>query len=133
MVQCRCRGDPNACRGELPAPTASPPPVTTPPPATGACTAAFRVVNAWQAGFQGEFTVTAGSTAINGWTVRWTNGTSQVVSQLWNGVYSAAGAASTVKNATWNGALSAAGSTTFGFLATGPGAPSTNAVSCTSP
>jgi chitin-binding protein len=114
-------------------PPTSQPPVTTPPPATGACTAAFRVVNAWQGGFQGEVTVTAGTAAINGWTVRWTNGTGQTVTQLWNGVHTASGATSTAKNAAWNGTVAANASTTFGFLAGGPGAPSVNAITCTSP
>jgi predicted carbohydrate-binding protein with CBM5 and CBM33 domain len=114
-------------------PPVSTPPVTTPPPANGACSAAFKVMNAWSGGFQGEFTVTAGAAAVNGWTVRWTNGTSQTVTQLWNGVHTASGATSTAKNASWNGTIAAGASTTFGFLASGPGQPSVNAITCTSP
>ncbi|MGC9669602.1 cellulose binding domain-containing protein [Planosporangium sp. 12N6] len=37
----------------------------------GACSATYRTVSSWTGGFQGEVTVTAGSSAINGWTVRW--------------------------------------------------------------
>jgi len=115
-------------------PPVTTPPATTPPPSNGACTATFRVVGTpWQGGFQGEFTVTAGTAAVNGWTVRWTNGTGQVVTQVWNGVHTAAAAASTVKNTNWNGTLAANASTTFGFLANGLGAPSINAITCTAP
>jgi predicted carbohydrate-binding protein with CBM5 and CBM33 domain len=114
-------------------PRTTPPVTTTPPAGNGACTASFKVVSSWSGAFQGEFTVTAGSSAVNGWTVGWTNGTQQSVTQLWGGVHTASGATSTVRNAAWNGNLAAGASTTFGFLASGPGAPSVNAITCTSP
>jgi cellulase/cellobiase CelA1 len=76
-------------------------------------------------------TVQAGSSAINGWTVRWTLASGQAISQLWNGALSTSGSAVTVKNLSYNGALAAGGSTTFGF--TGTGSPSTPAPTCTSP
>ncbi|MFF3601687.1 cellulose binding domain-containing protein [Kitasatospora indigofera] len=93
--------------------------------------ATYRTVNSWSGGFQGEVTVTAGTSAINGWTTNWTLAGGQSISQLWNGTLTTTGSATTVKNLAWNGALGASGSTTFGFLANG--SPSIPTVTCTSP
>lgn len=92
-------------------PSASPTPSN---PVTGACTAAVRVTNSWSGGYQGEVTVTAGSSAIKGWKVV-VNGTT--ITQSWNSTLSGT---STLTNASWNGSLAAAGSTTAGFIANGP-------------
>ncbi|WP_449288881.1 family 43 glycosylhydrolase [Micromonospora zhanjiangensis] len=111
-----------------PPPTTAPP--TTPPPA-GACSASYRTTSSWSGGFQGEVTVTAGSAAINGWTVRWTLGSGQSISQSWNATVTSSGSTVTARNVSYNGSLPAAGSATFGFLANG--SPSTPALTCTSP
>ncbi|ROT25881.1 lipase [Micromonospora sp. HM5-17] len=105
-------------------------PTTTPAPG-GACTATYRTTNSWPGGFQGEVTITAGSSAINGWTVRWTLGSGQTISQVWNGEVSITGSTVSVRNAPYNGSLPASGSTTFGFL--GGGSPSSPSLTCTSP
>jgi cellulase/cellobiase CelA1 len=76
-------------------------------------------------------TVRAGTSAINGWTARWTLANGQSISQLWNGTLSVSGTSVTVRNVSWNGSLGANASATFGFL--GNGSPSTPAVTCTSP
>jgi len=105
-------------------------PPTTPPPA-GACAAAYQTQNSWSGGFQGLVTVTTGSAAINGWSVKWTLGGGQSISQLWSGTLSTSGTAVTVTNSSYNGALAAGTSITFGFTATGT--PSTPTLTCTSP
>ena len=97
----------------------------------GACRATYRTINAWQGGFQGEVSVTAGGAPINGWTVRWTLAGGQSITQVWNGTLSASGSTATVRNVEYNASLPASGSTTFGFLANG--APSAPALTCTSP
>jgi hypothetical protein len=114
-------------------PTSTPPTSTPPssPPPVGACTATFRSVNSWPGGFQGEVTVKAGASAINGWTVTWTLASGQTITQLWSGTLSTSGSAVTVKNLSWNGALAASASTTFGFTANG--SPSTPTLACSSP
>ncbi|GAA1812755.1 hypothetical protein GCM10009682_37520 [Luedemannella flava] len=104
------------------------PPTT---PGTGACTASYRTTNSWSGGFQGEVTVTAGSAAVNGWTVRWTLGSGQTITQVWSGVLTTSGSTASVANASYNGSLAAAGSTTFGFLANGTA--TTPSLTCTSP
>jgi endo-1,4-beta-xylanase len=110
-------------------PTTAPP--TTPPPGNG-CTATYQLLNTWPGGFQVNVTVTAGSAAIQGWTVNLTLASGQTISSLWNGVNTGTSGAVTVRNASYNGTLAAGGSTNFGFTATGTGTSAPNALSCTS-
>ncbi|MEV4388498.1 cellulose binding domain-containing protein [Micromonospora sp. NPDC049580] len=110
-------------------PTTSAP--TTPPPSGAACTATYRTVNSWSGGFQGEVTVTAGTAAINGWTVRWTLNNGQSINQVWNGTLSTSGSTATVGNVSYNGSLAAGATTSFGFL--GSGNPAAASPTCTSP
>jgi cellulase/cellobiase CelA1 len=113
-------------------PPATTPPVTTSPPQAGACSATYRTVDSWPGGFQGGVTVRAGSSQINGWTVRWTLAGGQTITDLWSGAWSVSGTSVTVTNVSWNGSLDANAETTFGFL--GSGSPSTPATpTCTSP
>jgi beta-mannanase len=115
--------------------TPTTPPTTTPPPSTpppaGACSATYRTVSSGNGGFQGEVTVRAGTSAVNGWTTRWMLSTGQTITQLWNGTLSTTGSSVAVRDVGWNGSLGANSSTTFGFLANG--APSTPTLTCTSP
>ncbi|MEU7883800.1 cellulose binding domain-containing protein, partial [Microbispora bryophytorum] len=100
-----------------PTPPVSPSPGTSPQP--GGCGATMRTVNSWPGGFQSEVTVTAGSSAVNGWTVNWSWSGSPSITQVWGGLTSGSGASVSVRNESWNGTLSANGTTTFGFLANG--------------
>jgi alpha-L-fucosidase 2 len=119
-----------------PTPTLSVPPVSTPPssppsttppttapvssPAqTGGATATYTVTSSWSGGFQAEVTVTAGAAAVRGWTVSWTFGNGQTISQTWNSSFTQSGANVTVTSTAYNGTLPAGGSATFGFIATG--------------
>jgi beta-mannanase len=117
------------------APPTTAPPTTAPPttassPAT-ACAASFAAVGSWPGGFQGQVTVRAGSSRVNGWTTRWTLDSGQTISQLWNGTLTVTGSAVTVGNVSWNGALAPNAVTTFGFIASG--SPSAPTLTCTSP
>ncbi|MFC7707185.1 poly(ethylene terephthalate) hydrolase family protein [Micromonospora lupini] len=115
-------------------PTSAPPTTgapTTPPPSGAACTATYRTVNSWSGGFQGEITVTAGTAAINGWTVTWNLSNGQSISQAWNGTLRTSGSTATVRNVSYNGSLAPGGTTTFGFL--GSGTPANASPTCASP
>ncbi|KXK62318.1 spore coat protein CotH [Micromonospora rosaria] len=118
-------------------PVTTPPPTptptaTTPPPTGGAgCTATYAVTSQWTGGFQGEVRVTAGTSAINGWTVTWTFGAGQTITQVWNATVTSQGSTVTARNVTYNGTLAARASTTFGFLGSSSGAPSTPTLTCT--
>ena len=109
-------------------PSTSPSPSTTPPPTDGACGATYRTVNSWPGGYQGEVTVTAGTSAINGWTVEWNLSDGQAIGQVWDGTLSINGSTASVGNAPYNGSLQPSASTTFGFVA--DGTPSTPSLTC---
>ena len=102
---------------------------SSPPP--GACSAAYQAEGSWPGGFQGQVTVSAGASAISGWSVHWSLAGGQQITQVWNGTLSMSGSGVVVKNVSYNGALGAGASTTFGFLANGT--PSTPTLTCTSP
>ncbi|MGI5522544.1 cellulase family glycosylhydrolase [Micromonospora sp. CA-259024] len=108
----------------------TPPPTTTPPPA-GGCTATYTIANQWQGGFQGEVRVTAGATAITGWTTRWTFANGQSVTQSWNVTLTSSGNTVTARNADYNGRLAAGASASFGFLGGWTGTNAKPEVSCT--
>lgn len=118
--------------GSTPPPTTTAPPTTTPPPSGQGCTATYALIGEWTGGFQAEVRVTAGSQAINGWTVTWTYADGQTVSQAWNATVTSSGSTVTARNVSYNGSLGAGASTTFGFLGSWTGrntAPSS--LSCT--
>ncbi|HEU5158606.1 MAG TPA: cellulose binding domain-containing protein [Streptosporangiaceae bacterium] len=104
------------------------PPVTTPP--GPACTAAYRVINSWPGGFQGEVAVTAGPSSITGWQARWTFTGGQVIGQLWGGSFTQSGGAVTVSNMSYNGRLAPGGAASFGFTATQSGTNPVPSVTC---
>nr|WP_245577510.1 cellulose binding domain-containing protein [Actinoplanes globisporus] len=108
----------------------SPPPTSSPTGQPGACSAVYRITGQWQGGFQGEVTVTAGSTALTGWRVSWTFANGQTISQIWGGRNTASGSTQTVTNETWNGTVAAGASTTFGFLGSWNGTNSVPSASC---
>ncbi|BCJ76400.1 hypothetical protein CS0771_59440 [Catellatospora sp. IY07-71] len=120
---------PSSSPSSGPSPSPSSPAPSTPGPGTG-CSAAYRTTNSWPGGFQGEVIVTAGSSAIAGWTVQWTLSSGQTITQVWSGTLSASGSAVTIRNVSYNGSLAANASTTFGFLA--GGTPSAPTLTCTS-
>ncbi len=109
--------------------TSSAPPTasasTSPGTPTGTCTASFTTKDTWPDGYQGEVTVTAGSTKIRGWRVSWTPADDQTVRDVFNGTMTTDGSTVTVRNETWNGALAAGASTTFGFVIDGGASPPT--------
>ncbi|MBE1492670.1 cellulose-binding domain-containing protein [Plantactinospora soyae] len=74
--------------------------------------------NQWTGGFTAAVRVTAGDTAVNGWTVTWTYGGDQRITSSWNAEVSQSGTAVTARNIAWNGSLPAGGSTEFGVQGT---------------
>ncbi|WP_179201259.1 cellulase family glycosylhydrolase, partial [Streptomyces scabiei] len=64
---------------------------------TAACAIGYRVTGEWPGGFQGEVVIrNTGTSAVDGWTLRWTFPDSQRVSSLWGGTVAQSGAAVTV-------------------------------------
>ncbi|WP_431946295.1 glycosyl hydrolase family 95 catalytic domain-containing protein [Micromonospora marina] len=114
--------------GVTPSPTVTPTSSTTPSPAPttsspapSGARATYAITGSWSGGFQAEVTVTAGATAIRGWTVSWTFPNGQVINQIWSGTHNQNGANVTVRNVDYNGSLPAGVSTTFGFIGSAGG------------
>ncbi|MBG0820542.1 cellulase family glycosylhydrolase [Planomonospora sp. ID91781] len=100
-------------------------------PGTGTgCTAAYRTVNSWQGGFQGEVKITCAE-PVTSWRTTLTFPSTVTISQNWSSVRSGSGGAHTFTNAAWNGTIGAGGSTTFGFIGSwnGSGTPPTPVIS----
>jgi mannan endo-1,4-beta-mannosidase len=112
-------------------PPVTTPPVTTPPPGTRTCTATYAIVGQWPGGFQGDVRVTAGSSAISGWTVTWTFANGQTVNQAWSATVTSSGSSVTARNMSYNGALGGGASTGFGFIGSWNGSNGAPALSCT--
>ena len=113
---------PSATVSVTPTASVSPPVSPTSSPSPSGARAVYAVTSSWPGGFQGEVTVTAGSSPIRGWTVSWTFPNGQVVNQMWSGSYTQTGGNVTVRNVDYNGMLPAGASATFGFIATVNGA-----------
>ncbi len=102
-----------------------------PPQPGGTCTATPKVAGTWNGGFQGEVTVANPTTsAINGWTVRFTLPGGHTVTQTWGGT---ASGSVTVTPAPYNTTIAPSGSVTFGFIASGAGPAAIGAATCSSP
>ncbi|RLP86853.1 glycoside hydrolase family 9 protein [Micromonospora sp. CV4] len=94
---------------------------TAPPPVTGACTVGY-ATNDWSTGFTAAVTITnTGTTAINGWTLRFSFPGGQTVSQGWSATVTQAGTAVTATGLSYNGTLAPGASVSFGFNGTHTG------------
>jgi endo-1,4-beta-xylanase len=121
--------------GPTTGPSTSPPttgPPTTAPPTTappqGGCSASVSV-NQWNGGFVATVTVTAGSSAVNGWTVGVTLPSGAAVTSSWSATGSGTSGSISYSNVSYNGSLAAGRNTQFGFQGTGTGPSATP--SCT--
>ncbi|GLH96477.1 cellulase family glycosylhydrolase [Phytohabitans aurantiacus] len=112
-------------------PSASASPTASPTAGTRGCAATYTIVNQWPGGFQGEVRVTAGNSAVSGWTVTWTFANGQRVTQAWSATVSSSGSTVTARNVGYNGNLAAGASTTFGFIGAWNGTNSAPTLSCT--
>jgi endoglucanase len=113
---------PSVSPSPSPSPSVSPSRSPSPSPSasqggTGACTAAYSVVNQWPGGFQGQVTVTnTGTVTITGWRVTWTFPSGQTITQYWSATVAQSGSGVTATNVSSNGTLAAGTSTSWGFL-----------------
>jgi cellulose 1,4-beta-cellobiosidase len=90
-------------------------------PGGGTCHIGFTVVNAWGTGFQVALSIqNTGTTAVNGWTLKWTFPGAQSIGSLWNGTATQTGAAVTVTNMGYNAAIAPGASyNDIGFVGNG--------------
>jgi hypothetical protein len=114
---------PSQSRSPSPSPSTSPSPQ---PP--GGCTASVSL-NQWQGGFVATVRVTAGASAISGWTVTMTLPAGATITNSWNVNRSGTTGAVQFTNVGFNGSIGAGQFTEWGFQATGAGAGTTPACS----
>ncbi|MGA5333600.1 cellulose-binding domain-containing protein [Streptomyces cellulosae] len=96
--------------------------ITASGPAAGSCAVTYRVTGEWPGGFQGEVVVrNTGSTAVDGWTLRWTFPTGQRITSLWGGTVTQSGAEVSVEAAPYTATIPPSGSVSLGFTGTRAG------------
>jgi endo-1,4-beta-xylanase len=103
-------------------PPSSPPP-SSPPPGTSTCHVTD-AINAWNTGLTSNLTVTnTGTTAINGWSLKFTLASGQVIVQTWNASITPTSGAVTATNLSYNAGIAPGGNVTLGFNANHTGNP----------
>jgi hypothetical protein len=90
--------------------------------ATAGCRVSYHVSSQWQGGFGADVAVTNLGDPLTGWTLRWSFGAGQTITQAWNATVTQAGTAVTAVNASYNAALATGGSASFGFNGSSTGA-----------
>ena len=95
--------------------TATPTATPTAPPKPS-CSASYAITGTWPGGYEAQSVVTAGPSAISGWSLGWTYPESETVTNLFNGTYVQTGQHVTVVNADYDGSLAARAKTTVYFL-----------------
>ena len=91
-------------------------------PAAPTCRVTYQVHATWPGGFNTQVTIAnTGSTAINGWRLRWSFLGGQEVDDVWSTVAEQSGATVSARNLTWNATIAPERSVTFGFIGADPG------------
>ncbi|MCO8271543.1 cellulose binding domain-containing protein [Actinoplanes sp. TRM 88003] len=105
--------------------------------AAAGCSVSYAVSSQWQGGFNADVAITNLGDPVSGWTLTWSYGSGQSVSQAWNATVTQSGSAVTARNASYNGSMATGGQVSFGFSGTWTSAnpvPSSfalNGVTCT--
>jgi len=85
----------------------------------GTCRVAYTTQSQWGGGFVAQVTITnTGSSAVNGWTLKFTFPCDQKITSGWNGTPSQSGENVTITNASYNATIAAGASTSLGFQGT---------------
>jgi acetylxylan esterase len=101
--------------------SASPSPSSSSGGGTGACKVTD-VISAWNTGLTENITIAnTGTSAVNGWSLKFTLASGQTITSGWNATYSPSTGAVTATNLSYNGAIPVGGSTSIGFQATHTG------------
>ncbi|HXR73105.1 cellulose binding domain-containing protein, partial [Actinocrinis sp.] len=78
---------------------------TTSAQAAAGCQVSYTVSSQWPGGFGANVAITNLGSAISSWSLAWSFGAGQTITQLWNGSYTQSGANVTVTNVSYNGSL----------------------------
>ena len=79
------------------------------------CAVTYTVTSQWTGGFGANVELRNLGEPLPSWTLTWSFGAGQQVTQAWNSTVTQSGSAVTARNAAWNGNLSTNGSASFGF------------------
>ncbi|WP_083268487.1 non-reducing end alpha-L-arabinofuranosidase family hydrolase [Lentzea guizhouensis] len=87
------------------------------PPAAAApgCSVTYSAPSQWDGGFTANVSVTNLGDAVDGWTLTWSYGAGQKVTQAWNAQVTQAGADVTARNVSYNATIPTGGRVEFGF------------------
>jgi Glycosyl hydrolase family 62/Cellulose binding domain len=83
--------------------------------AAAGCSVKYAVSSQWQGGFNADVSITNLGDPLSGWTLTWSYGAGQTVTQAWNATVTQSGSAVTAKNVSYNGSVPANGTVSFGF------------------
>jgi hypothetical protein len=112
---------PTATASPTSSPTRSPTPTptaTTPPP-SGSCKVTYARQSEWAGGFVANVTVAnTGTTAVNGWTVKYTYAGDQHITSAWSATATQSGTTVTATNVSYNATIPPGGNATFGVQGT---------------
>jgi endo-1,4-beta-xylanase len=94
----------------------SPTPTPTPtPPGNGGCSVTYTISSQWSGGFGANVSVTNLGDPVSSWTLTWSFGAGQQVTQAWNATVTQSGSNVTARSVSYNGSLGTGAGTSFGF------------------
>jgi hypothetical protein len=91
--------------------------VALPAAAATGCSVQYTIASQWQGGFGANVTIKNLGDPISSWTLVWSYGAGQQVTQFWNATVTQSGAQVTAKNVSYNGSVATNATTSFGFNA----------------
>ncbi|GLI00495.1 pectate lyase family protein [Phytohabitans aurantiacus] len=83
--------------------------------AAAGCRVNYQVASQWQGGFGANVTITNLGDPFTAWSLTWSYGAGQTVTQAWNATVTQSGSQVTATNVSYNGSLATNASTSFGF------------------
>ena len=89
--------------------------------AAAGCQVSYTISSQWTGGFGASVAITNLGSPISSWSLTWSFGAGQSITQLWNGAFTQSGANVAVTNASYNGSIGTGASTSFGFNGTWTG------------
>ncbi len=86
-----------------------------PASAASGCVADYQISSEWPGGFTANVSVQNLGDPISSWTVTWSYGAGQRVTEAWNATVTQSGSQVTAKNVSYNGSVGTGASLSFGF------------------
>ncbi|GAA2912345.1 hypothetical protein Acy02nite_91460 [Actinoplanes cyaneus] len=83
--------------------------------AAAGCSVNYTIASQWQGGFGANVSIKNLGDALSSWTLTWTYGAGQTVTQSWNTSLTQNGSSVTAKNVSYNGSIGTNGEVSFGF------------------